>query len=67
MMMKELNLNQMQAAKGGTINGDWKDCASVVISFVGMFTGPWGAVLGLAGLASSAGGCERYLQGHQMM
>lgn len=65
--MKELNMNQMQEAKGGTTNGDWQDCAGLVISVLGMFTGPVGAILGLAGVAASAGGCETYLKGNQVM
>ena len=59
--MKKLELNQMVLTIGGA-DGSWKDCASMGISMIGMVTGPLGAVLGLAGMALSAGGCENYLK-----
>lgn len=55
--MKELSLEKMSEIKGG----DGWDCVSFGLSFASMFTGPWG-ILGLAGMAISAGGCEEYLR-----
>lgn len=57
----------MHQLKGGEKTGDWKDCAGSVISIIGMFSNPFGAVLGLAGLAASAGGCEKYLKSKGIM
>lgn len=65
--MKELNIDQMLELKAGEREGDWKDCAGMVISIIGMFGGPVGAVLGLGGIAASAGGCESYLKGSKVM
>ena len=57
--MKELSLEKMENVEGGTVDG-W-DCVSFGLSFASMFTEPWG-ILGLAGMALSAGECEEYLR-----
>lgn len=57
----------MLQAKAGEKEGDWKDCAGAALSIIGMFSGPFGAVLGLGGLAMSAGGCEHYLKANNLM
>ena len=57
MEAKKLSLHEMEVIEGG----GWKACASFGLSFASMFTGPWG-ILGLAGMALSAGACEEYLR-----
>ena len=57
METKKLSLTEMEGIEGE----GWKACASFGLSFASMFTGPWG-ILGLAGMALSAGACENYLK-----
>lgn len=53
--------NNIDVIHYAQVNGDWKDCASFALSAAGLFTGPFGAVIGISGMALSAGGCEDYL------
>jgi hypothetical protein len=59
MKPKKLTPKQMESLEGGIDKG-LAACISFGISFVSMFTGPWG-ILGLAGMMLTAGDCEDYL------
>ncbi len=59
MKEKKLTPEQMESLEGGIDKG-LAACISFGISFVSMFTGPWG-ILGLAGMMLTAGDCEEYL------
>lgn len=59
METEKLSFDAMEALTG---EGSWKDCASFALSAISCFTGPEG-ILGLGGMALSAGGCEAYMYG----
>jgi hypothetical protein len=56
-----IGINNIEVFELAANPGSWKDCAGFAISFIGAFSNPFSAVLGVAGMALSAGGCESWL------